>query len=123
MVKRGRPSKLQNIDLKQVEACGAMGCTIEEVALLFGVSQATIKSWKKNQEFLAALKRGQAKADNQVEQRLYKKALDGDTTAMIFWLKNRRPDRWRDRKEISGEINEKVKLSFEYDLGNEENGE
>jgi len=42
---------------------------------------------------------------------------------MIFWLKNRRPDRWRDRKEISGEINEKVKLSFEYDLGNEENGE
>ena len=27
------------------------------------------------------------------------KALKGDTTAIIFWLKNRRPDKWRDRKE------------------------
>ncbi|MFA5542767.1 MAG: helix-turn-helix domain-containing protein, partial [Bacilli bacterium] len=80
MAKRGRPSKLPNIDLRQVEACGAMGCTIEEVALLFDVAPRTIQSWKKNQEFLLALKRGQAKADNQVEQRLYKKALDGDTT-------------------------------------------
>ncbi len=24
-------------------------------------------------------------------------ALDGNTTAQIFWLKNRRPDRWRDK--------------------------
>ena len=23
--------------------------------------------------------------------------LDGNTTAQIFWLKNRRPDRWRDK--------------------------
>ena len=29
------------------------------------------------------------------------KALKGDTTAIIFWLKNRRPDKWRDRKEHS----------------------
>ena len=30
-----------------------------------------------------------------------------DTTAQIFWLKNRKPDNWRDRKEqnITGEIN------------------
>lgn len=25
-----------------------------------------------------------------------------DTTAQIFWLKNRRPDRWRDKQEITG---------------------
>ena len=24
----------------------------------------------------------------------------GDTTAMIFWLKNRQPDRWNDRREV-----------------------
>lgn len=29
-----------------------------------------------------------------------------DTTAQIFWLKNRRPDRWRDKQdmELSGEV-------------------
>lgn len=28
-----------------------------------------------------------------------------DTTAQIFWLKNRRPDRWRDKQEVTGNIN------------------
>lgn len=41
-----------------------------------------------------------------------------DTTAQIFWLKNRRPDRWRDRQEVNGNINvggnsEILKAAFE----------
>lgn len=28
-----------------------------------------------------------------------------DTTAQIFWLKNRRPDKWRDRKELDANVN------------------
>ncbi len=35
--------------------------------------------------------------DYQVENALLNKALGGDTTAQIFWLKNRRPDKWRDK--------------------------
>ena len=31
------------------------------------------------------------------------KEVVGDTTAQIFWLKNRRPDLWRDRKDVSVE--------------------
>lgn len=33
--------------------------------------------------------------------------VSGDTTAMIFWLKNRKPEQWRDRKQldVSGEVN------------------
>ena len=41
------------------------------------------------------------------------KEVQPDTTAQIFWLKNRRPDRWRDKQDIqvSGELkNEKSKL-------------
>ncbi len=31
----------------------------------------------------------------------YEKALGGDTTAMIFWLKNRKPEQWREKQEIA----------------------
>ena len=41
-----------------------------------------------------------AQADEVVIKSLYTKAtVDKDTTAMIFWLKNRRPAEWRDRRE------------------------
>jgi len=41
-----------------------------------------------------------------VEDALFKSALGGNITAQIFWLKNRAPDRWKDRYEgqVSGEI-------------------
>lgn len=118
-----KKKKLEQIDLRQVESLAALGLTDEDIALVLGIGERTLERYKKDPGFWHALKTGKIKADSQVAKRLYEKAMNGDTTAMIFWLKNRRPDRWRDRKEISGEINEKVKLSFEYDLGNEENGE
>lgn len=32
------------------------------------------------------------------------KQLAPDPTSMIFWLKNRQPDKWRDKKEIEGNL-------------------
>jgi hypothetical protein len=49
---------------------------------------------------LQSLKRGKLKADFQITKSLYEKAKAGDTTAMIFWLKNRRPDLWRDKHDF-----------------------
>ena len=84
----------------------------------------TLYDWKnKFPEFSEAIKKGKEIVDIQVENALLKRALgyeymeerveisekDGrkviqtvktvipDTTAQIFWLKNRRPDRWRDK--------------------------
>src|SRR5262249_27421300 len=47
-----------------------------------------------------ALKRGREASDARVEESLYRNALAGNTTAQIFWLKNRRPSEWRDVQNI-----------------------
>lgn len=39
-----------------------------------------------------------------VEVQRVDKEMPGDTTAQIFWLKNRRPDKWRDRREVQNEL-------------------
>lgn len=38
-----------------------------------------------------------------------------DTTAIIFWLKNRSPEKWRDRKEIAGNIDVNNELEGKTD--------
>jgi hypothetical protein len=111
------------------KACQA-GFTDRELADLLGVSEVTLNNWKlEHKEFSLALKAGKAPADDRIERSLFHRAVgysfdtekifcnkDGqitraetrehvppDTTAAIFWLKNRRPASWRDRHEISGD--------------------
>lgn len=40
-----------------------------------------------------------------IETKRIKKHMPADTTAAIFWLKNRQPDKWRDRKEVDATVN------------------
>ena len=47
------------------------------------------------------LKRSKEVVDYEVENALYKSAMNGNVSAMIFWLKNRKPSQWRDRREHS----------------------
>ena len=47
---------------------------------------------------------GREASDARVEESLYRNALAGNTTAQIFWLKNRRPDRWRDVQNVDAAI-------------------
>lgn len=47
------------------------------------------------------LKKSKEVVDYEVENALYKSAMSGNVSAMIFWLKNRRPDKWRDKREHS----------------------
>ena len=106
--KAGQPSKYKTIDLAEVEKLGALGLTDQEIAEWLGICRATLSTYKKNEkEFLDSIKRGKQKADSQVVKSLYKRATEnGDTTAMIFWLKNRRVKDWRDKQdvEVSGGV-------------------
>ena len=76
-----------------------------------GVSRQTLYNWrKKYEEIDEALRMGKDVADRQVENALYTAAIEGNVTAIIFWLKNRKPDKWRDMKNIDANIESIKKL-------------
>lgn len=74
------------------------GLTDEQIAHNIGISAQTLYDWKnKYPEISEALKRGKEVVDYEVENALVQQAKSGNVTAIIFWLKNRRPDKWRDK--------------------------
>jgi len=73
------------------------GLTDEQIAHNIGVAPRTLERWKKNySQICRALKRGKDHANFAVENALLKKALSGNTTAMIFWLKNNYREKYSD---------------------------
>lgn len=127
----GRPSDYSPALDAQAAKLAALGATDIEVADFFGVDVRTIYRWKHEHDgFCQALNAGKAKADERVVSSLYQKAVGyeqdevkifmpagaeapvyapfrakiaPDTTAAIFWLKNRQPAEWRDKREVTGE--------------------
>ena len=80
------------------------GLTEEQIAHNMGISASTLREWKgRFPAFSAAIKKGKEVVDYAVENALLKRALGGDTGAICFWLKNRRPDKWKDKPEHTGE--------------------
>ena len=104
----GRPPKYKPEFAEQAgKLCGILGATDEKLAEFFEVNVLTINRWKKTHpEFCNSIK-SKSQADDEVEKSLYQTALEGNTTAQIFWLKNRRAKQWRDKQEVdvSGGIN------------------
>lgn len=110
--------------LLKIEGWARDGLTDEQIAGNIGIRAATLYEWKKKfPEISESLKRGKEVVDRQVENALLKRALGyeyeevkekfecgvmtertvtkkevvPDTTAQIFWLKNRKPEKWRDK--------------------------
>lgn len=77
-----------------------LGATNQDLARFFEVSDFTIEQWMRvRSEFSSIVKNGRAIADAEVANRLYSRT-SHDTTACIFWLKNRRPADSRDKREV-----------------------
>ena len=89
-----------------LEGWARNGLTNEQIAKNMSIGITTLWEWRKKSPKIAnALKTGKDEADLQVENALYKEALKGNITAIIFWLKNRKPSEWRDKiqQEITTE--------------------
>lgn len=121
-----RPTKYDPAFPEQARKLCLLGATDLEIADFFEVSVASLYRWKnEHPKFCEALKEAKAEADKRVEESLYQRALGysheavkifnnsgeivtakyrehypPDTTAAIFWLKNRQPERWRDKTEV-----------------------
>lgn len=123
----GRPSKYKDEYAEQAFKLCLLGATDKELADFFDTTEQTINAWKNNHpKFLESLKKGKMAADAKVASKLYHRAIGyehpeiitatfqgsitdtmevvkhypPDTTAGIFWLKNRDPARWRDKQDI-----------------------
>lgn len=102
-----RPSDYRDEYAELAKNYCLLGATDVDLAGFFGVTDRTLRTWKKRYPaFADALDAGKTRADALVARSLYNNALGGDTTACIFWLKNRQKHAWRDRHEIdhSGKV-------------------
>lgn len=85
------------------------GLTDEQIAHNIGINVRTLDKWKvKYGRIGQALKVGHEQANYIIEGELFKKARKGNTTAMIFWLKNN----WRDKYNDSELSTEERKLAI-----------
>ncbi len=85
-----------------IEGWARDGLTNEQIAENLGINQDTFYNYKKKYpEFSETLKRGKEVIDYQVENALLKNALDGNVTAQIYWLNNRKPKQWKNKRESS----------------------
>lgn len=84
-----------------VEGWARDGLTDEQITNNLGISIDTFYKYKnKYPEFSESLKKGKEIVDYEVENALLKNALSGNTTAQIFWLKNRKPNNWKEKQDI-----------------------
>ncbi len=91
---------LKKENLLLLEGWARDGLTDEQIAKNIGITVSTFYEWKKKySEISESLKKGKEVVDYEVENALLSSALEGNTTAQIFWLKNRRPDKWRDKQK------------------------
>lgn len=137
---------IEEDNLIKLEAWARNGLTDEQLANNMGINVATLYTWKKKyDEINEALKRGKEVVDIEVENSLLKAAkgyfvdeektyisevngvvtkrkeitkkyIAPNTTAQIFWLKNRKPIEWRDKVFSENYNVDKVIIEGEDDL-------
>jgi hypothetical protein len=113
-----------------------LGSSDKQMASFFGVCEKTFNTWKQNHpKFLQSMQDGKEKADGEVADRLYQRAkgyfhpevelhvIDGkvhqtnlikhyppDTAAASLWLRNRQPEKWRDKPEFSLSVENNISV-------------
>ena len=127
---------LEEENLTLLKSWAIDGLTDEQIAKQIGIATSTLYEWKKKySEISDALKKGKKVFDAESVQALHqagigyyieetdtditirdgveikrirkrKRWIPSNVTALIFWLKNRDPDNWKDRKAVEEVVND-----------------
>lgn len=123
----GRPSNYPKINLDDVKKWAKIGLSNDQIAQALEISIESLYDYQRDYpEFLQALKSGKENPDDRIERALFERAAGyiapeeklfydsntgaiasqtvlkqypPDTAAAIIWLKNRRPEKWRENPE------------------------
>ena len=96
--KGGRPPHLANETTRnKVFMLSTVGTRHEDIATVLGISADTLTKYYQDE-----LAKGRIEANASVAETLFKQAKEGNTTAMIFWLKSRAKWKETSQHEISG---------------------
>jgi hypothetical protein len=128
---RGRPSKFNDKIQDKIKLLALKGFTDKEISQVLEITEQTLNNWKiSHPDFFEVLNDWKATADAEIERSLYERAhgyscpetkpqwvqdengghweyaemikhYPPDPTSMIFWLKNRQRDKWRDKHEVN----------------------
>ena len=115
--KTGRPEiKIDEKICKQAENLSAQGLTVKQIANVLGMGEATLyEKQVKFPEFSEAIKKGRDRGVQAVTSALFRKAVEGDNTAIIFFLKNRAG--WTDRlqtEHLGEQVNVEINIKDKY---------
>jgi len=137
----GRPSKYKDEYVEQARKLCMLGATDKDMANFFGTSEQTLNSWKeKHPEFLESLRLSKAEHDNKHVVRSLLERATGyshpdthisnfqgeitvtpitkhyppDPTSMIFWLKNRQSQDWKDKHEIGTDPDAPIEVHINF---------
>ncbi len=95
---RGRPPHLPTETTRnKVYILSTVGTRHEDIATVLSISHDTLVKYYKEE-----LDKGRIEANASVAETLFKQAKEGNTTAMIFWLKSRAKWKETSQHEISG---------------------
>ncbi len=137
-----RPTKYKDEYCRIAYQMALLGATDKDMAKAFDTTEQTINNWKKHDEFFESLKKGKLHADAEIADRLFQRAqgyehedlyitqyqgkiiketiikhYPPDSTAAIFWLKNRQPDRWREKQTTVHELSDKGTFNITFRNG------
>jgi len=101
--------KAINLDHNEIERLAGMGLNERQICASLGINPSTLTRKKHIKSIKNALEKGRAKAIAQVSSKLFDNAIEGKETSIIWFLKNRDPDNWKDRNIL--ETNHTINLS------------
>ena len=142
VIKMARPSKYHTHvfpKLETIQGWARQGLSYEQIARNLGVAESTFYEYKKMfPELSESLRRGEEDAVMEVENALFKSAIGftytedaltksgqvvevtkyskPNVSAITFFLKNKRPEQWKEKQEIQAEVSQCVIFEGEDDI-------